>query len=438
MEDGSSPRKVKDTTGRFFWILTVVFVLLSALFLICFRVICTFERSIELRFACYDGDLESVKKLVSNGVDVNLSIHDSNHPIYGGISFLYLVLTRNLGSDYIGPSEYELNMMPPLYWAARDGHLEAVQYLLEHGAIPHNPVDGDSPIRTAARNHHKEIVELLRQYGAEYSLFEASGIGDASQVKELLDAKAIDVNTRDNTLKTPLHFAARNGYETVCELLISHGADVNAQDENSYEPIYRAIEKGHLDVTRLLIEHGVDINDKCYNYDTPLSLAIYYEQIDIIQYLIDKGADIKSPVHGDTTPLEEALLHSNYDISNMLVTANPDILNDIDLDEALLSAVYDGDIRQASWLIEHGANVNYLDKTGRFPDSTLLQEFALMSGYTPGATEMYNFLISKGADENFKSNEKDKSAKEIMAHYNKLRLRRNESSDERNDDVIIE
>jgi ankyrin repeat protein len=78
-------------------------------------------------------------------------------------------------------------------------------------------------------------------------------------VSELLNGGA-DVNYRDNTLETPLHFAVREFTPDLAELLLRHGAEVDAQDEHGNTPLFRAVfgSQGRGQMIRLLLAHSAN------------------------------------------------------------------------------------------------------------------------------------------------------------------------------------
>lgn len=47
-----------------------------------------------------------------------------------------------------------------------------------------------------------------------------------------------DVDSRDNVLNTPLHYAAKAGHIEAVEWLLDHGADINALNANDDTPLH--------------------------------------------------------------------------------------------------------------------------------------------------------------------------------------------------------
>lgn len=153
--------------------------------------------------AAESGDLDQLKSLLGNGVDVNT------------------VVTGD-GTALIG--------------AARGGQEEMVEFLLDENADPNVVVRGDgSPLIAAAEAGSVRIAEMLLDAGAdrdeivpgdENPLMQAASNGHADVVRLLLDHGA-DANAQtwaDGELRTPLRLAHRGGYVEIERMLIAAGA----------------------------------------------------------------------------------------------------------------------------------------------------------------------------------------------------------------------
>ena len=76
-----------------------------------------------------------------------------------------------------------------------------------------------------------ELTRLLLDRGADRQgktdLFIAAALGDADEVKRILDRDSSHINTADVSEwnETPLDISVYNGHRSVSELLLSRGAD---------------------------------------------------------------------------------------------------------------------------------------------------------------------------------------------------------------------
>ncbi len=147
------------------------------------------------------------------------------------------------------PNKTDAYRNTPLSIAAHFGKTQAIELLLENGALI-DGIDGEmSPLQCAVYSGHREAAALLIKNGAnpdradEYGitpLASAAARGDAETVTILLDAGA-DVEQADHLGWRPLHVALRSTLTTDADRLstvtslLEHGADPNANNVGGYE-----------------------------------------------------------------------------------------------------------------------------------------------------------------------------------------------------------
>jgi ankyrin repeat protein len=90
--------------------------------------------------------------------------------------------------------------------------------------------------------------------------------------------------------RTPLFWAACNGYEAVVKLLLETGrVNADSKDSRGETPLLAAAKHGHEAVVKLLLDTGrVDVNSKCA-YETPLFRAAYYGHEAVVKLLLETG-----------------------------------------------------------------------------------------------------------------------------------------------------
>ena len=55
---------------------------------------------------------------------------------------------------------------------------------------------------------------------------------------------------------------SREGHIEELAKLLDQGTDVNEKDESGYTPLHWAVQGGHTDVARLLLDHGANIDSR--------------------------------------------------------------------------------------------------------------------------------------------------------------------------------
>ncbi|TNM95457.1 hypothetical protein fugu_016540 [Takifugu bimaculatus] len=118
----------------------------------------------------------------------------------------------------------------PLHVAACEGHLNAVNYLLSHGATVYaKDRYGDTPLCNAVHYRHRDIVQLLRRTGAHFSrdrleelgteLCSLAASGDLEGL-EIWSLAGADLTKPGYDGQTPIQVAQAVGKPEVVDLLV--------------------------------------------------------------------------------------------------------------------------------------------------------------------------------------------------------------------------
>ena len=117
-----------------------------------------------------------------------------------------------------------------------------------------------------------------------------------------------------------LHDAARYGDVEAVEDFIAIGKDINARDSSSRTPIHYAIAFGKGDageeIFNLLLEAGADLTATDEKKNTPLHYACGYGKPFAVRALLDKGCDKKAKNGTGKTPLDLVKLEPKNPINN--------------------------------------------------------------------------------------------------------------------------
>ena len=140
-----------------------------------------------------------------------------------------LEIVRQLVSEGVAVDAVDPDKRTPLMWAAFNGHTAVVAHLLEHGAeLEAKDANGRTALMYASSGPFAGTVELLIKKGA------------AVNVQGTLEGF------------TPLMTAAAEGEAKVVRLLLAHGADPTLKDVDGDTAASFARQKGHTSVVQLL------------------------------------------------------------------------------------------------------------------------------------------------------------------------------------------
>lgn len=174
------------------------------------------QRNVDLLDAVMNGDVESAKKLIEMGGDI----------------------------EYCDSEKQE----PMLQIAIKKSDKEMVSLLLDNGADENCVCNGKTPLDFAT---NEEIITLLKSKGAK--------------TKAELEAEAEESRKKYQMqimLNENLITAIQKNAIDIVESLIAQGADVNYSTMEGNSPLTFAISKGNMDILKLLLKNGADPNKK--------------------------------------------------------------------------------------------------------------------------------------------------------------------------------
>ena len=229
------------------------------------------DGKVEWEYALGDEEVAwLVRAAVAGGMDLNTEIEESRSVLSycaerGSLPAVKACLAAGAELETADWQEEEGEQWTPLMFAARGGHEEVLEALLEGGASVALS-NGDYPPGVMAQvcegRPTAAIVRRLAEAGATAKSLDVIGIsalchaashGDLAVLQALVSLGA-DVKDPASALGTPLHTA--RSAEVVRWLVETQGANVNLLDDEGATPLRRARERGDATVIRALVALG--------------------------------------------------------------------------------------------------------------------------------------------------------------------------------------
>jgi ankyrin repeat protein len=380
--------------------------------------------NIPLHFAASKGHLEVTRILLELKADVDSLNSEGLTPLQRaseGQRKGYLDIMRLLLDHGARVNVHDNRRNTPLHFAASEGHLEVARMLLERKADV-NALDdeGSNPLHQASHSSRSgdaditQLVRLLLDNGADIHardkngntpLHFAASEGHLEVARMLLERKA-DVNALNDKGLNSLHRASHSSWSgdaviaQLVQLLLDYGADLNTRDNSRNTPLHFAASKGHLEVARILLELKADVNAPNKERSTPLHQAFeaWRENPDIVRLLLDYGADSNANVHDKSgnTLLHFAASEGDIQLARILLERNPEVVNSQNDDgtTAFLLALRRRNPDIARLLLDHNADEHVCDKHGDTP-----LHLAVLLGYL----DVCRVLLERNADVNSKN-----------------------------------
>jgi len=274
-----------------------------------------------LLFAAREGEFEVVEMLLDAGADVNTTALPE-------ISQTYTVERSEEAKEKVRKNDKGLSA---LHIATMRGHVDTAKLLLEHGADPNYVAPGYSPIHWAVTSWETELDGangMRAPKGHEWHTMAGVKEGKLELVQALLDHGAdpnarlkknpsrygFTVTSTRPTNATPYILAAYAGDADVMNKLVEHGADPALVPSNKAPALLWAAGVGRhtaenvasegesLAAVKAAMDHGADVNAIDSSGNTALHGAAWIRSPKIVQYLVDQGADVLVKNKYELTP----------------------------------------------------------------------------------------------------------------------------------------
>ena len=243
----------------------------------------------------------------------------------------------------------------PLFIASQEGHLSAVETLLNFGGNPNMSTRKRwTPLMIASQNGHKKIVELLLQ-------------------------AQVNPNTRNRNNATALYIASQNGYREIVSTLIKFGGDPKLAKFDGWTPLHISSLKGHIEVVRVLLGAAVGTNQRTEDGETSILVASQNGHLDVVATLTEAGGDPTILDYEKWTPLMIASQNGHIKVVSLLLNEDVDVNAQAkDGRTAVYIACENGHFGIVDILLKAKANINL----GMYRTGTTPLEISVLKGYT--------------------------------------------------------
>jgi len=278
-----------------------------------------------LLFAAREGETEVAELLLDAGADVNTRALPE-------ISQTYTVDRSEKEKEKIQKKD---NGLSALHVATIRGHVDTAKLLLERGGDPNYVDPGYSPLHWTVTSWETELDGtngMRAPKDHEWHTMAGVKEGKLELVQALLDHGAdpnarlkknpsrygFTVTSNRPTNATPYILAAYAGDADVMNLLIENGADPTLVPGNKASALLWAAgvgrhtaenvatEEESLAAVKAALDHGADISATDNSGNTALHGAAWIRSPKVVQFLVENGADVHAQNKYKLTPIDIA------------------------------------------------------------------------------------------------------------------------------------
>ncbi len=147
-----------------------------------------------------------------------------------------------------------------LMLAAWEGNIDMMTLFAAHGAdINAKNANGEQPLMHAAWNGHLQAVRwlldrgaLINRQGLEWSALHYAVFAGHRDVVNTLIARGADINARSTNGASPLMMASREGHDELAQLLVNLGASTALKNDWGDDALTWAMRNGNPQIARMV------------------------------------------------------------------------------------------------------------------------------------------------------------------------------------------
>lgn len=383
-----------------------------------------------------------VRNLINLGASPLVPDDDGQIAFYKAISKNESAIVKLMRQNIHDIKQISIKGNSPVHYAVLKGSNQILRTLLDEGFDTDFPDENRiSPLMTAAVLNDTIKILSLAEYGANMNAKDSAGntaLHKAVQlssfsVTRVLTVLRAGVNTLNSREESPLHIAVKLGKPDVIDYLVSMGANLSMTAENggsflhlaarygtensfmsllSYSfhinytnnlnetPLYVSVKYNQPTIIQLIAARGGNLREVTLSRRTLLHVAAEYGHIEATNVLLDLGLDQSHLDKNGQSPLTIAILKNNFRLVTEILTKSKTMIFDT---QYLILAASNGCLEslkamKAVWET-YGVGIHGVDwRTGCSP---------LTEAVKANNVEIVEYLISNGADINYKSQNGD-------------------------------
>ena len=152
-------------------------------------------------------------------------------------------------------------------------------------------------------------------------IFEIKHGDENLAIKVIREDENTDINAKDETGMTALHYAVIKGYPRLMVKLLAHqDIEVNSTDGNGFTALHHAVLQGNQDAVKVLLAHeDIDVNIKDGNGLTALHHAVKAYPDSLDRLLSHRAIEVNSQDGDGLTALHHAVMQRDPDTVEVLL-----------------------------------------------------------------------------------------------------------------------
>lgn len=211
------------------------------------------EYSSLYKIPTHRGQIDIVQVLINRGLDVNITDHEGNPPLYYAAFYkqekIAELLIKNGANEHLANKQ---NISPHLIF----NYFDSIQILQNRETIQFSPM----ALSLALQHGEEHLIRRWVKEGIDLngtnSLHDAAFFGQQAIVEYLLSLKLnVDLQGRDG--ETPLHKAVKTKRENIVQTLLIAGSNINLLSNTGKTAYFLSIQLNHNSIKSLFEQYHV-------------------------------------------------------------------------------------------------------------------------------------------------------------------------------------